>query len=162
MTDSGPLVRDPEWLRHRVADKQSRPGVEVAVDVTTGRIGNLISYTLLAPFETYAETATGLVDALTVDARLVVAHNRWARPGVRGLFCVLRPPDGSSVVEVQIHTAASAGAREHALLMRGLIRQADAGSAQRLELRRRRDRVLASVPVPAGARELSWPVGPHG
>lgn len=157
MTDSGPVVRGREWLRHRVADKLSRPGVEASDDLVTFRIGNMISYTLVAPFEQYNSRAIGVVASLTADMDLVVCHNRWGRLGVQGLFCVLRHRATRSLIETQIHTPASAGAREHAHLLRDMIKQAGVGSARAIELRRRQAKVLAAVPVPVGAPQLSWP-----
>jgi hypothetical protein len=160
MTDSGPVVRGPDWLRHRVADKLSRPGVEASDVLVTSRIGNMISYTLVVPFDRYASRAVGVVASLTADMDLVVCHNRWGRRGVQGLFCVLRDRTTRSLIETQIHTPASAGAREHAHLMRDLIEQAGIGTARAVELRRRQAQVLAAVPVPTGAPHLSWPGTP--
>jgi hypothetical protein len=160
MADSGPVVRGADWLRHRVADKVSRPGVEASDVLVTSRIGNMISYTLVAPFDRYASRAIDVVASLTTDMDLVVCHNRWGRLGVQGVFCVLRHRTTRALIETQIHTAASAGAREHAHLMRDLIKQTGIGSTRAVELRRRQAQVLAAVPVPAGAPQLSWPGNP--
>ena len=157
MADNGPVVHGVEWLRHRVADKLSRPGVVASQDLVMSRIGNMTSHTAIAPFETYTDSARAFVDETAAHMELVVCHNRWGRDGVQGLFCVVADGPRGHLVELQVHTPASAGAREHAHLLRDMIRQAGHGSFRAADLRRRQHQVLVSVPVPVGAAHLSWP-----
>lgn len=157
MADNGPVVHGVEWLRHRVADKLSRPGVDASQDLVMSRIGNMVSHTAIAPFESYTDEARDFVGETAAHMELVVCHNRWGRVGVQGLFCVLADGRRGHLVELQVHTPASAGAREHSHLLRDMIRHTGHGSVRAADLRRRQHQVLVSVPVPVGAVQLSWP-----
>ncbi|MGW7004715.1 ATP nucleotide 3'-pyrophosphokinase [Streptomyces sp. NPDC054933] len=151
-------LKSPDSLKRKVATSlKESPGQ--TVDEALAKINDSVRYTLQWPDGTYS---SGVAIASTVLSEWrndsVKWSNTWGRKkGYKAINSAWRAPRSGQVFEVQFHTPESKWAQEATHKLYEEQRLPSTSPERARELQRQQDAIFASVPVPAGAEELTAP-----
>lgn len=134
--------------------------MEVPLEVAASNIKDVLRYTFIIEENDYAEITKKTLDKLTKEGYSVYAFkNYWANDSIdyQGINCNLKTSDGM-IFEVQFHTKESYDTKsEKTHKYYEIIRSESASDEEKAEASRKHSELFALVPVPAGAKELSYP-----
>lgn len=132
----------------------------VTLDEARADIGDALRYTLIIDDSVYTEKTKETLDFLK-DAGYQVTKfkNYWANDerAYQGINCNLSCPNGM-VFELQFHTQDSyetKGEKTHKYYE--IMRDENASDEEKEEARKKHDALFALIPVPDGARDMTYP-----
>ncbi len=134
--------------------------MEVSLEEAAANIKDVLRYTLVIEENDYTEITKKTLDKLTKEGYSVYSFkNFWAKDNIdyQGINTNLKTPDGV-IFELQFHTKESYDTKsEKTHKYYEIIRSESASDEEKAEASRKHHELFALVPVPAGAKELSYP-----
>ncbi len=133
--------------------------MEVSLEEAAANIKDVLRYTFIIDENDYTEITKQTLDKLTKDGYSVTAFkNFWAKENIdyQGINSNLKTSDGT-IFELQFHTQESYDTKsEKTHKLYEIIRSESSSDEEKAEASRKQHELFLLVPVPAGAKALSY------